>query len=532
MRRLMAAVLLAALAAVTSPLAQMADDSYRAEFTDAGEVRGPLSDFWFKVRSEWSGYLKVDEGPPEGGGFLQRRTMQSAAPNRVWVSLVFSDLSPDTYGRPLQHLYDEFLKEWKRAEGRNWPYAQIYARTWPKMGQIGRTQNIIMIGTPWALEPVGPLASSLGFTIAPGRIDIGKRKYRGDNLILIFIAPNPENREKYAMVITGSSDEALLQSGHLPYGETDYVLFRGRRLLESGHFDKKDPSVWSAPESYQARGTHHGFAIRESTHYTFWYEPDRMPREELESLVREKEDQFPQLAALAPPGAADGSRLTYYLYPTVDRKIDETARDDVSHVDFASTEIHTVFSPTQRVVEPYLDLMVMVHRSLGPTRVPRLERALAIALAPGFQGQDVTTLAGRIFEVSRARDSVVLKTLRDQDVMTPADGPPSANDLLLAGFIKDLITTDGREKAFAFVRQAAPRDLDVAFDAVYDRDMGEALHAWCAKVRRDAAPETIVAADAAPAPPDPHDTDVARARELLRQRRDSQAVDSALGHPA
>ncbi|MFQ5845963.1 MAG: hypothetical protein ACE5JG_13345, partial [Planctomycetota bacterium] len=85
-RRLLCLPVVAALAA--APCTAARAGSYRAATTDAGEVRGPLSDFWFKVRSEWAGDRQPEPGPPPGGGFLRERTLSRPAPNRAWVSLV------------------------------------------------------------------------------------------------------------------------------------------------------------------------------------------------------------------------------------------------------------------------------------------------------------------------------------------------------------------------------------------------------------------------------------------------------------
>jgi len=505
---------------------------------DVGTVRGPISDFWLKVRSEWSGYLKTDTGPlPDGGGPLRQRTLVNPPPNRVWVSLVYADLGGGR-DKPLAHLFDEFITEWKQAEGRNWPYAQIFDRTWDRMSQTGRTQNIIMIGTPASLAPVGPLAESLGFTIAPGRIDIGKRKYRGDNLILVFIAPNPLNHDKYALAITGTNDEALMQAGHLPYGDSDYVLFRGRRILETGRFEKKN-GAWGPPQTWQATGSHAGYSIRESAHYTFWYEPDRLPREDLDALVAAKEKGYAGLAALAPPDAAP-PRLVYYLYPSVDRKIDETARDEIVHVDLATGEVHTVYSRVARVVEPYLDLMVLLHHAIGPTRAPQLERALAIALAPEFQGQPVEPMVARL--AAREPASTVVKALRDQDVIKPADGPPSSRDLMLAGFLKDLVRRHGREKAFQLVGRVSPGRFDDVFRDVYGRDLPHALEEWSASMGEPAAARARNEASKRTAPPAPDaqpGSHLARGLDLMKRREDveaarelEQALETAPADPA
>ena len=356
------------------------------------------------------------------------------------------------------------------------------------MSTIGRRQNIIMIGTPWELPPVGPLASSVGIRVEKSLIQIGERRYRGDNLILIFIAPNPGNPEKYALVVTGTGDEVLLQAGNLPFGETDYVLFRGQRLLESGDFEKtpatltaagEEPASWAGPEYWSAHGSHGGFSIRQSRHYSFWYETGRLDRDRIESIVKEKESAWSDLTSRV-AGPAQHEPITWYLYPSIDRKIDETAREETAHVDLASGEIHTVYSPTQNVLEPYLDLQVMLHRAYGPTRVPRLERALAIAMSPRFQGQEVSGLASRALERARAEEVSLLRSINEQNLLAPADGTLTSLDILLAGFMLHLMETRGRDQTIQFVASATPKDVSGSFEAAFGQELSKEIGAFVA----------------------------------------------------
>jgi tetratricopeptide (TPR) repeat protein len=526
------------LAATASPARAQAYREYRAERGNAGTIRGPLADFWFKVRSEWGGYLQTSPGPPPEGGPLDQDTLLTPPPLRVWVSLVYGDRLGRRNEGPLSVLYTEFLEAFKRAESRNWPYAQIFGRPWGKMSGVGRRQNIIMIGTPWELPPVGPLAASLGITVEKGLIQIGERRYRGDNLILVFIAPNPGNPEKYALVITGTGDETLLQAGNLPYGETDYVLFRGERLLESGDFRKipaaltpagEAPASWGAPAGWSAHGSHGGFSIRQSKHYTLWHETGRLDRDQVEAIVEEKEGAWKDLVARV-GGPKDPRPITWYLYPSVDRKIDETAREEAAHVDLPAGEVHAVFSPTQNVLEPYLDLQVLLHRAHGPTRVPRLERALAIAMAPHFQGQEVPALAARALEQARLEQVSLLRSINEQNLLAPSDGTPTSLDVLLAGFMRHLMETRGREETIAFVASASPRDISGSFRAVFDEDLPRAVSAYVAALdARAAAPPPMrrARADRDAAAADGMWRFPEEARSLMRLRRDDDAAAEA-----
>ncbi len=515
---------------------------YRAEREGVGTVRGPISDFWFKVRTEWAGYNQPDPAPPPEGGPIDRRTLQAPPPTRVWVSLVYGDRLARGGDSPLSNLFDEFVDEWKNDESRNWPYAQIHARPWRRMGTIGRRQNIIMMGTPWELPPVGPLATSLGITIEPGMIAVGERRYRGRNLVLVLIAPNPENPDKYALVVTGSGDEAVLQAGHLPYGETDYALFRGRRLIESGVFSKRAPrpipgaseetarAIWGSPESWSAHGSHGGFSIRETPHYTLWYETGRLARADLEAIVAQKEAGWEALTSLF-PASADLPRPVWYLYSSIDRKIDETAREEFMHVDPAAAEVHTVFSGTQRLVEPYPDIQILLHHAIGPSRVPTLERALAIALAPSFNGRSLPSIAHRALDTARRDGYSIYHTIRNQSVLTPADGPPGPLDLLLADFLRHMVETEGRGKVYDFVAEVSAGEMAAFFRRRFDRDLRDEVAAWTGAIdaRAPGANGTTRAARRGENadPPAPEVTArIDEAMRSLRRREDAEAARS------
>src|SRR4029450_1503011 len=73
--------------------------------------------------------------------------------------------------------------------------------------------------------------------VEAGSVKVGDRVIEGENLLLIAIVPNPAHPSSYSLVFTGSSTRAILRADQVPYGDTDYIVFRGDRVIERGYFN-------------------------------------------------------------------------------------------------------------------------------------------------------------------------------------------------------------------------------------------------------------------------------------------------------
>ena len=112
--------------------------------------------------------------------------------------------------------------------------------------------SIVIVGTPTGNALLNRIQSQLPIQVHDGAVVAGNRRFTGNRTAASFIYPNPLNPERYVLVHTGVSREAIYYTGHLPdmipdyviydatnWGYTEgYVLGDDRSVLASGFFDR------------------------------------------------------------------------------------------------------------------------------------------------------------------------------------------------------------------------------------------------------------------------------------------------------
>ena len=106
-------------------------------------------------------------------------------------------------------------------------------------------KNLILVGTPKTNRLLAKLADKLPLTFLDDGVKIGGKEYRGKDVGVALVYPNPLNPERYVLLMPEQ------YFGDKPWDYPDYVIFRsaaegkGRAtILAKGHFD----SAWQLAE--------------------------------------------------------------------------------------------------------------------------------------------------------------------------------------------------------------------------------------------------------------------------------------------
>ncbi len=106
-----------------------------------------------------------------------------------------------------------------------------------------KTHSVVIVGTPKGNALLGKMADALPIQIREGAVVVGQKKFEGWANAAAFIYPNPLNPDRYVVVYTGTSLEALYYINHLPGMLPDYIVFDGStwptkngRILDSRPF--------------------------------------------------------------------------------------------------------------------------------------------------------------------------------------------------------------------------------------------------------------------------------------------------------
>lgn len=98
--------------------------------------------------------------------------------------------------------------------------------------------TLLVFGTPRGNLWLADRLADLPFAVEPARV-IADREYRGDDLSLISAWRHPQDPSAGIIIYTAQRAREVLDLYSRSYGETDYILFRGKTVLRSGNYASK-----------------------------------------------------------------------------------------------------------------------------------------------------------------------------------------------------------------------------------------------------------------------------------------------------
>lgn len=121
-----------------------------------------------------------------------------------------------------------------------------------------QNRPLILIGTPGSNKIIEEVKDKLPIKIERDKLIVGNRIYKGNDVGLIMVAPNPLNLQQYIVVITGLTPEALRYAVNIHHDtdpntlliQTDYLIYDSKSggpekpVLEEGFFIKEDMENW------------------------------------------------------------------------------------------------------------------------------------------------------------------------------------------------------------------------------------------------------------------------------------------------
>ncbi|MBC7329624.1 tetratricopeptide repeat protein [bacterium] len=121
-----------------------------------------------------------------------------------------------------------------------------------------KNRPLILIGTPGSNKLIEQLKEKLPVKVDKGEVIVGNRKFRGNDVGVFFVAPNPLNLESYVVVIEGLTADALRNAVNIHHDsdpnplliQTDYLVYDSQSggpekpVLEEGFFIKETIENW------------------------------------------------------------------------------------------------------------------------------------------------------------------------------------------------------------------------------------------------------------------------------------------------
>jgi hypothetical protein len=405
------------------------------------------------------------------------------------------------------------MRTWASFMQRKWIRSMFWKKPYQRVrregfyGSRALQKNLVVMGTPSSNPLIAELTQGTPFRVDGERVRIGSREYRGASLLLAFIRPNPLGDGSYAMVLATPRKEALLNLLELPLGPTDYVLFRGSHIVESGYLD------WSRPEDLvlsggrQVNPDHQGWEAVAAGPVRVHFHPAEFRREEAESFSRERRADLVRLEEFL--GLDLSAGWEEYLYPSLDVKMLHTSAPGPASVDLVGAAVHRVWRPGDGAAT-WPAAMVVLWRAWGATDLQGLLYGLSLVPEGRLESQSLQAWAGRL--AARGDLAAAEELIPRHDFQAPDGGDGELQVLGLGAFLEHLLQSRGRDAVELFYRQARGGNFRRRFREAMGTSLARAEADW----RRGlpgasaAAPRNQPAATREP-------VRSARARDLMEQ---------------
>jgi tetratricopeptide (TPR) repeat protein len=441
---------------------------------DPPDLQGPLSDFWPRVKRDWSRRITG----------LNRGPLQTS----VWVAMVWD--GPGAAVLPVEDVAEML----QRREAMRWLRAQITRHRWSEISRRdlrrmqALRQNIILLGTPADVPLVDRALEPTPLRVGPGWVSLDGRRVTGAGLLVLAIAPNPVDPRFYALVITGTSPEAMAQVVDAPFGPGDYLVLQGRRILEQGSFHWKD----GRPQRGTLRDTrsftpHAAWALREIAGWRLRLPPGAEHGEALERTARQLDAARREAAAFFGVAEPDGRQGEAYLYPSLEEKLAQTGDHRLAHLEAATGALHIVIPPAAGELPSGARALVArrLLQQAGGTwgtqadrELPGLAAAAGLAWMERFETIPLPEWAARS---DRDPGEMPMDLLLVRSPPDPGQGDPSM--LEAAAFVRWLALSRGVAPLARWYREGRRAAVHESFRDCFGLSLKQAEGEWLEGIR-------------------------------------------------
>jgi hypothetical protein len=104
----------------------------------------------------------------------------------------------------------------------------------------------VVFGAPWNNAFLAEMLKGTPIEVTEKNIKIGSKSFEGENVRLISVWTNPQNKKLPIVIYTATSDAGIVNINKLFHGPTDYVIYGGDgSKLQDGFYEKDESGVWT-----------------------------------------------------------------------------------------------------------------------------------------------------------------------------------------------------------------------------------------------------------------------------------------------
>ncbi len=305
---------------------------------------------------------------------------------------------------------------------------------------------ILAVGTPGSNSIVNRLLDKLPLSINETELRFNGRQFKDEDTVFsLGFYPNPFNRKLPVLLITGLSDEAVLQQlaqiqerrrSIWRWSNWGYAVHQKGRSVLLGAFDDQ---TWRPDPQLTFNFSAKDKLLHTTAHYRFFARHSQPDPEAVAKLVENSEQAARDIEAFCGKGIGD-TRIDHYLYSSSEDKGLILHNTDQAHVDFSESSVHTILNNIYEEHFTGAENLLLLRQLLGRPPTLALEKGLAVRFTPNWQKDGYKYWAKQL---SRAGNLLPLKELLDNEAFQR--NAELLTSCQAASFVDYLIDTYGRE---------------------------------------------------------------------------------------
>ena len=269
---------------------------------------------------------------------------------------------------------------------------------------------VTLVGALNSNQPLQRLLPQLPIERLPDGFRFRGQTYRAADDIFNLTYPNPLNPRQALTIITGNSDQAILESlrrnsRRRMRSMGDYNLQQNGQTTLYGYFQDSGAGAWDPDSVREYNLRRDEQPAQTSTHFNFITHGKKFSPEVIEKLAARYEEnlnRFIKLFAVPENKLAALPRLTVHLWDSAEEKGMFTFNTDLRHLDTTRHAAHLLYLPNLRGDDFFAEASWFIPRLLGASQSAALDEGLATAYSENWRGSGYAGWAARLVQTQNA----------------------------------------------------------------------------------------------------------------------------------
>lgn len=269
-----------------------------------------------------------------------------------------------------------------------------------------QSKTVFIAGTPKSNLTLSELSRQLPLDFQENGFQVFDKSYQDTSDLVSFFYPNPLNPQFSVNILSGNSDENILNSlasrtARIFRTIGDYRISRGDRCLAMGFFSQDAATRWQFSPASHRDFEAEAVASLTTDYYRFILHRIDFQPEALSEISRrlggtmENIHRFLGIESVA-------KRIDYHIYPSCEDKGLITRSTKLSEYRLPQHAVHSVITDGMRGDNSFQDAALILRSHLGQPKQSVLEMGLAIYFSNNWQMQGYEYWASRLHQSGNA----------------------------------------------------------------------------------------------------------------------------------